>query len=118
MGHKVLLTLALACIAVAAPGCRPPAATPAGAEEQRATVRVENRASLDMNIYLLRGAERIRLGTASALSTQRFRIPPGVIFGPTTLRFLADPIGSTRTPISDEIIVNPGDEVVLTIPPE
>ena len=31
--------------------------------------------------------------------------------------FLADPIGSTRTPVTNEISVTPGDEVVLTIPP-
>jgi hypothetical protein len=35
----------------------------------------------------------------------------------TSLRFLADPIGSNRTPISEEITVEVGDEVVLRIPP-
>jgi hypothetical protein len=32
------------------------------------------------------------------------------------LRFLADPIGGNRAPVSDEIAVEPGDEVTLTIP--
>jgi hypothetical protein len=87
-------------------------------EEARTTVRVENQSSLDMNIYVIRsGGQRVRLGTATAHLTSRFTIPDNLIFGITPLRFLADPIGSSRTPISNEISVTPGDEVVLTIPP-
>ena len=39
-----------------------------------------------------------------------------LIHGVAPLRFLADPIGGNRTPVSDEILVQPGDEVTLTIP--
>ena len=85
--------------------------------QEETTVRVENQASLDMNIYVLRGAERIRLGTVTGLSTQVLKIPKNIIFGATPLRFLADPIGSTHTPVSEEIIVTPGDQVGLRIPP-
>lgn len=81
------------------------------------TVRVENQAFLDMNIYVWRGGQRIRLGTASGNSTTKFNIPASLIFGATPLRFQADPIGGNRQPISQEITVTPGDEVVLTIPP-
>jgi hypothetical protein len=80
-------------------------------------VRVENQAFNDMNIYVLRGAQRVRLGTATGSATTRFRIPNNLIFGPTPLAFYADPIGGSRTPVSQEIIVSPGDEVTLTIPP-
>jgi hypothetical protein len=79
-------------------------------------VRVENQAFNDMNIYVLRGAQRLRLGTATGSSTTRFRIPNNLIFGPTALAFYADPIGGNRTPVSQEITVSPGDEVTLTIP--
>jgi hypothetical protein len=81
------------------------------------TIKVDNQASLDMTIYILRGSERIRLGTATGLSTKTFTIPKNVLFGATPLRFLADPIGSNRTPVSDEIVVVPGDQVTLRIPP-
>jgi hypothetical protein len=37
--------------------------------------------------------------------------------GITTLRFFADPIGGNRTPVSEEITVQEGDEVGLRIPP-
>lgn len=80
-------------------------------------VVVDNRAFLDMNIYIIRGGQRIRLGTANALSTTKLTIPKGIILGPTEVRFLADPIGSSHTPISEVITVNEGDEVGLTLPP-
>ena len=80
-------------------------------------VRISNQSWLDMNVYVLRSSQRIRLGTISANQTQRFQLPQNLIFGATPLRFLADPIGSSRTAQSFEIVVSPGDEVTLTIPP-
>ena len=80
-------------------------------------LRVDNRAYLDMTIYVYRSSQRVRLGTATGNSVTRLTIPANLIFGATPLRFMADPIGGNRTPISSEITVAPGDEVVLTIPP-
>jgi hypothetical protein len=80
-------------------------------------LKVENQAFLDMTIYVYRSSQRIRLGLASGNSTTRLTIPPNLIFGSTPLRFQADPIGGNRPAISQEIMVSPGDEVVLTIPP-
>jgi hypothetical protein len=80
-------------------------------------LRVENQAFLDMTIYVFRSSQRMRLGTATGNSITKMRIPSNLIFGATPLRFQADPIGGNRTPISAEITVSPGDEVVLTIPP-
>ena len=81
------------------------------------TVRVDNQSMLDMTIYVLRGSERVRLGTAGAVRATILKIPPNLIFGATPLRFLADPIGSNRTPVSDQITVVAGDQVTLMIPP-
>lgn len=88
-------------------------------DEQPTTVRVENQNWLDMNIFVLRGpggGTRVRLGTVPGASTRVFTIPRSLVFGATTLRFLADPVGSQRTPISNEITVREGDELRLTIP--
>jgi hypothetical protein len=81
-------------------------------------VRVENRSMLDMTIYVVRGGERRRLGLVNALSSQTLAIPSVVIDGSGVLRFLADPIGANRTPVSEEIVVRHGDVVQLTIPPQ
>ena len=78
---------------------------------------VQNQAFLDMTIYVYRSSQRIRLGQATGNSVTRFTIPANIMFGSTPLRFQADPIGASRAPISQEITVTPGDEVVLTIPP-
>jgi hypothetical protein len=80
------------------------------------TVTVDNRAPLAMDIFVIRGGQRIRLGTADALTTTKLTIPRGIVVGSTDVRFLADPIGGNRTPVSETITVNEGDEVVLTLP--
>lgn len=80
-------------------------------------VRVENRAYLDMNVYVYRSSQRLRLGTTNGNSTAKYVIPASMLFGPTPLRFQALPIGGNRQPVSEEISVSPGDEVVLVIPP-
>lgn len=88
---------------------RPPA------EETVLVVRNDN--YLDHNIYLLVSGTRIRLGTARGLATTRFVIPERFVFGPSTLQFMADPIGGRATPVSDRVNVSPGDEIRMVIPP-
>lgn len=85
--------------------------------EPATTLKVENQAFLDMTIYLLRGPERRRLGIAHGSSTSVFTIPADVLHGPTPLQFLADPIGGSRLPITEEVTVTAGDEVTMMIPP-
>ena len=80
-------------------------------------LQVENRGFADMVIYAVSGAQRLRLGLATGNSTKSFSIPSTLLRGAGPLRFLADPIGGSRTPISEEMVVQPGDVVTLTIPP-
>jgi hypothetical protein len=81
------------------------------------TLRVRNDAFNDVNIYVIRGAERLRLGTALGNSTTDMRIPATLIFGPTPLSFEIDPIAGPRQPTTEQITVNAGDVVQMTIPP-
>jgi hypothetical protein len=83
----------------------------------RTTLSVDNQSFVDMTIYVLRGSERIRLGTASAASKSQFVIPPDIAETAMALRFIADPVGSNRPSISEEINTRPGDEIVMQIPP-
>lgn len=105
----VLLSLS-ACGSGLKEGAREAAAVP------QATVKVDNRNWLDASIYVMRGSDRIRLGMVSGLSQKLFPIPKELVFGPTTLRFLIDPVGESGTVFSQEISVSPGDEVQLLIP--
>ena len=88
-----------------------------GPVQLRTTLTVENRSFLDMNVFVLRGGQRVRLGMAGGNRKSQFVIPPNLIFGATQLRFIADPIGANRLPVSDDISVTEGDDVQLIIPP-
>ncbi len=81
-------------------------------------VRVENQAFLDMNIYVLgTGGGRQRLGTVTGNTNQEFVIPAYIVGPANSVRFLVEPIGSNRAPISNSLSVQPGQTVTLTIPP-
>jgi hypothetical protein len=83
-----------------------------------ATVEVQNQGFADMTIYVLSQGVRVRLGLATGHSASRFPIPAYVLEGNRLVRFQADPIGGTREPVNEEIAVDPGDTVDLTIPPQ
>lgn len=116
--RRALPALALVLLS-AAPiaACGRPRAAETGLPPVAPTLVVENRGFVDMVIYLVSSAgSRQRLGVATGSSTTRFRLPASAAsFG--NVRFLADPIGGRRTPVSEEINVRAGDEVLLTIPP-
>jgi hypothetical protein len=78
---------------------------------------VDNQAFWDMTIYVIEGARRVRLGLATGHAQTKFPLPKYLVRSITSIRFMADPIGSNRTPVSDQITVTPGDEVTLRIPP-
>jgi hypothetical protein len=83
-----------------------------------ATVEVQNQGFADMTIYVLSQGARVRLGLAVGHSTSRFPIPAYLLRGGRPVRFLADPIGGSGEPVSEEISVDPGETVDLTIPPQ
>ena len=83
-----------------------------------ATLEVENQNFLDMTVYVLERGARQRLGEARGNSTTSLTIPERLIRGGASpLRFLADPIGGEGLPVTEEIVVEPGDTVTLVIPP-
>jgi hypothetical protein len=107
----------VAMLGLALAACRGSKPRSAPIPQPRTSVRVENQGFSDMTVYAIRSGQRVRLGIATGNSTTTFTIPANLIFGATPLRFLADPIGSSRTPVSDEITVQPGDQVRLVLPP-
>lgn len=115
MSRKLgLIAVGIVLVAAACTTRSPRQASPRGG----AVLEVQNDGTMDMTIYAWGiGASRSRLGTAVAHRRSWFPIPPELIFGMTPLQFQADPIGRGRRPISQEIMVEPGDTVVLYIPP-
>lgn len=83
-----------------------------------AVVQVENQGFADMVIYAVNGGQRIRLGLATGNTRKSFTLPGYLVRSGGPIRFLADPVGGNRTPVSEEMTVQPGDVVTLTIPPQ
>lgn len=81
-------------------------------------LKVENQGFPDMNIFVVpEGSGRVRLGTVTGNSNAYFTLPDYVVKGTRELSFQALPIATPRGPVTQSIMVIPGDTVVLTIPP-
>ena len=88
------------------------------------TVEVQNRKTVDLNLYVLNGARRSRLGTVPGMSSRNFVIPPHLIgeadrvrFGVEVIgTFGSDGVGSERRFLSEEELpVSAGEELSLVI---
>lgn len=95
---------------------------PTGDRENRVdasstTVTVENLNFYDARVYAYVGSQRRRLGFVTGRTTQTFMVPAGLLFGGTGLRFQVQAIANPRAAMSNEVILHPGDEVLLRIPP-
>ncbi|HSU15434.1 hypothetical protein [Longimicrobium sp.] len=81
----------------------------------RTTVHVQNTAFAAYTIYVVTGTDRRRLGVVNPASSADFLIPQGIVIGTTSLRILADPIGSDNVGSTFNIPVTEGDVVTVTI---
>lgn len=107
---------ALFALTLLSAGCHPAVNQGPPEPQVQTTVKVENRNFLDMNVYVLQGGQRIRLGTVTGLSSQVFTIPAHIVRS-SPLQFELHPIGGRRDTRTETISVQPGDQVELTIPP-
>ena len=103
----------VALLVVALPGCVKHSVIPD--EPDTITIRVSNNNSLDMNVYAVNQSMRIRLGTVTTASTQRFEVSLHQISPTGELQLLADPVGSRRTMRSEAIHVSAGQVVEWTL---
>jgi hypothetical protein len=112
------LLVSAVCALAACSTNRPEEDTAPGADATT-NVEVRNLGFPDMTIYVLTATStRVRLGVVNGNSTQVLALPPNLARRGDRLRFLGDPIGGGRTPVSEELFVEPGDTVTLTIPPQ
>ena len=107
---------ALLLVALAAVACHRRVTEPLNPQAETA-LTVDNQNFLDMNVYLVRSGQRIRLGMVPGLSKQILMLKPELIGYGTDLQFEVHPIGGRGSPITETISVKPGDVVQITIPP-
>ena len=89
--------------------------TKGGDVEGEITLEVENRNYLDVAIYAVQGAGRIRVGEVTGTSTKSFVIALNRVSVGGEVRFMADPIGSNRTWTTEPLHVYAGQTIELTI---
>lgn len=113
--RPALLLLALATAAALTCGRRGGAAPPN--PEAEVAVAVDNRNFLDMDVFIIRGGQRIRIGSVPGLTQRLLTLRPDMVGYGTELRFEVHPIGGGGNPISETITAHPGDVIHVTIPP-
>lgn len=85
----------------------------------QARLEVTNRSTADVDVFLERSDQRIRLGLAPAGRITRFSVGSSQLAGAGTVRFLAVPIGAVgRSAASDPVSVRTGDVIALDVPPQ
>lgn len=109
---RLLVALATA----AAPACGPSRAAPPNPQAEVA-VAVDNQNFLDMDVFIVRGGQRIRIGSVPGLTQRILTLRPDMVGYVTEMQFEVHPIGGRGNPISETITVHPGDVIHLTIPP-
>lgn len=108
--NLLLLTCLVACRT--SPGTADPS------EQTRA--RIENRSSLDADIYVRRNDGRAtRLGFAPSNETTTFVLPAAITAGAAWIRFEARPVrGSGDAAVSEPFQVRIGEEIAWSVPPQ
>ena len=120
------LTLILIVAALGA-GCsaNPPAAgsTPgADSEARQARLEVRNRTSEDMDVFLVRRDQRVRIGLAPSGRSTFFALTSGMITGGGPAQFEAVRIRGAGAELpnvrTEPMSVRPGETITLDIPPQ
>lgn len=112
--------MAAGVLAFAAAGCGPrgvDVGTDSGADSVRdgTPVVVQNRGTLDVNIYAVRITERFNLGMVTTNSETTLYLP--ATLGPPfrDLRIFVEPIGTRATYESDPILAASGDQIEVRV---
>jgi hypothetical protein len=87
-----------------------------GLESAPVSLTVTNQNWLDVDVFVLRGTTRYRLGAVGGNSSATLRIPSNLI-ARGELQLMADPIGSNDVYVSDVIPVAPDQSLQLTVAP-
>jgi hypothetical protein len=77
----------------------------------RTVVEVSNHNWADVNVYAVQLGTRMRLGTVVSMTTRRFTLPAQTRLAGGGVRLMASPIGSTRSHLTDLILVDAGGRI-------
>ncbi|MGH7539606.1 MAG: hypothetical protein ACRELC_01265 [Gemmatimonadota bacterium] len=106
--------LAAALVAATVWSCASGAPGSGASPDLPISVQVTNHNWLDVHAYVVVGGQRHSLGLITTTNTLTFQLRRHV-GGSRGVVFLALPIGSNLAFVSEELLVEPGDQVVWTI---
>ena len=79
------------------------------------TIKVTNNNWANVNVFILRGGTRYRLGMVTSMATTVFRLPEVAVLSQGDVRLMVDPIGSDQPYLTQPLVVNPGDKVEFNV---
>ena len=82
---------------------------------EKFAVVVINHHWLDVDVYLLRSGQRIRLGTVSATTTQEFLVEDRLLGSSRQIALLGEAIGSHEAVRTEALSLQPGQYVEWTL---
>jgi len=80
-----------------------------------AELLVENSNWLDAHLYLVRDGMLTSLGFVSGLGKEHLTLPALATAGAGEVQILVLPIGGSNAYLSPDLVINPGDQVELTV---
>ena len=80
----------------------------------KVTVAVSNDNWMDVDVFVMVGDTRYRLGTVTTSQVKTFDLPSQAASS-NLVRLMADPVGSREIFVSDFLTVTDGDRVTLTV---
>ena len=83
---------------------------------QPISLTVTNQNWLDVDVFVLNGDSRFRIGQVTGNGSATLKIPPSFVVN-GQVQLMADPIGSNDVFITDQISVAPDEKVELTVAP-
>jgi hypothetical protein len=81
------------------------------------TVVTENRRSDDIVVALVRDGVRQRLGLVAAQTSGTFEVPWTGVANSGRVRLVATPIAARRSFVSEQLLLRPGSQVLVSITP-
>ena len=111
--------LLFVCLALGIAGCAANQNGGTDGEDAAPTVTIENRSSIDMDMYVRTERLRSPLGFAPGGETTTFKLSRAVLVGSSLVRFEARPVrGQGQRVQSEPFAVKAGEQVTWSIPPQ
>jgi hypothetical protein len=117
---RLMLRTPALCLLLASAACAGGSSSGEPAPDSRGKVRIENRSSLNMDIYIRKTfASPVRLGYVPASETVEFTLAPALIAGSASFRLEGRPVrAGGDNVLSEPFTAGTGEEIFWSIPPQ